>query len=483
MKFFEQATPEQVGISSAAVIDFIDVVKTEQINLHGFIMLKGDRVFCEGYYAPFHQEFEHRMYSVGKSFTALAVGFLEEEGKIALDDTICTFFSDKYDWNNLHPYLKKTTIKDMLCMATPHGYTSYKKIDDEDWVRSFFTAKPDREPGQNFCYDTSSTHVLGALVERLTGKTLIGYLNEKLLSKIGCTPTMRFLPDPLGVSQGGSGLVCTLRDVARVAWVCTQQGVYKGEQVLPNIFLKEALSKKINTPLQPVIEEQQGYGYHIWRTRHEGFAFYGIGGQLAICLPQYGFVLTTYGDTLSDPTGVQSIYNALWKCILPELKKQCYAPIIQDFKSQQILSKRLSELKVSCVNGAISSDIVPEINSRTYVFPKNPMAFCKCSFIFDSEKETCTLFYTNATGEHELCFGFGHMEMQLFPDTAYDCIGSAAWIDNGQLHLKADLIGDCFAGVYMTATFDKNRLTLAMKRILEPFLDQYDGYVSGKILI
>ena len=41
-------------------------------------------IFFEKYWAPFDENKPHRMYSVTKSFVAIAVGFLEQEGKISL---------------------------------------------------------------------------------------------------------------------------------------------------------------------------------------------------------------------------------------------------------------------------------------------------------------------------------------------------------------------------------------------------------------
>lgn len=46
----------------------------------------------ERYWEPFHRDSLHRMYSITKSFTSLATGLLAAEGKIGLDDRICTYF-------------------------------------------------------------------------------------------------------------------------------------------------------------------------------------------------------------------------------------------------------------------------------------------------------------------------------------------------------------------------------------------------------
>ena len=45
-------------------------------------------------YKPFDEKFLHRMYSVSKSFVAIAVGVAVTEGLISLDDVICDYFPE-----------------------------------------------------------------------------------------------------------------------------------------------------------------------------------------------------------------------------------------------------------------------------------------------------------------------------------------------------------------------------------------------------
>ena len=477
--FNKIATPESVGIPSKAVLGFIDELKKEGLCIHGFSMMKSGKVFTEGYYAPFHVDFEHRVYSVTKSFTSLAIGLLQEEGKLSLSDHICDYFPDKLGEREVHPYLAMTTIRDMLLMATPHRYTTFKQLEIDDWVKTFFVVEPNRYPGKCFCYDTSSSHVLAALVERLSGKAMLDYLKEKLLIPLGCSKGIKILKDPVGVSQGGSGLLCTVRDLTKVAYTCMNKGVYQGVQLLPADYLKEATSFQISTCLQPVIEEQQGYGYQFWRCRNNGFALYGIGGQLAICLPEYDFMLVTVADTLSVPNGVQGIYEALWHQILPYLKDREQMPLTEDALHNDKLLKTLRTLKVSTVEGLSTCAIVPDINGSIYELGDNPMLLSSCCFKLQNGEKEGSFLYTNPTGTHQLEFGFGSMKQQKFPDTEYDCISSAAWVTENTLHLRTSIIDECFSSVNMSFTFEDNTITIAMKKGIEPFLELYDGFASG----
>ena len=80
-------------------------------------MMKGDKVFAEYYWAPFHKDFLHRMYSETKSYVSVAIGLLEEEGKLTLDDKIADWFPEKIETEQPE-FIKELTIRDMLTMRT-----------------------------------------------------------------------------------------------------------------------------------------------------------------------------------------------------------------------------------------------------------------------------------------------------------------------------------------------------------------------------
>ena len=110
---FEKITPEQAGIDSDVVIEFIKKLETHHLTTHGLLFMKGDKIFAEAYWKPFNKDFCHRQYSQTKSFVSIAIGLLQEEGKLSLEDKISDYFSDKIDGEPIR-YLSGQTIKEML---------------------------------------------------------------------------------------------------------------------------------------------------------------------------------------------------------------------------------------------------------------------------------------------------------------------------------------------------------------------------------
>ena len=216
--FFERAMPEEVGIQSEHIQNFIEKLAAYDLCMHSILLIRHGKLVAETYYAPYTADTLHRMFSITKSFTSLAIGLLREEGKLFLDHKIIDYFPEKLPDGGVHPYLAEVTIKDMLRMASPHQNTTYKLNPEVDWVKSFFLVEPSHLPGTIFSYDTSSSHILAALAEKLSGRPLLEYLRLRFLDDIGFSRNAYVISDPMGVSMGGnlygyseSGLDCDAR--------------------------------------------------------------------------------------------------------------------------------------------------------------------------------------------------------------------------------------------------------------------------------
>ena len=96
-EIFKKVTSESVGIKSECLEKFINHLQNKGIVMHDVVMAKGDNIFFEAYWKPFDKDFCHRQYSQTKSFVGIAIGLLEEEGKLNLGDKIADYFRDKIE--------------------------------------------------------------------------------------------------------------------------------------------------------------------------------------------------------------------------------------------------------------------------------------------------------------------------------------------------------------------------------------------------
>ena len=82
------STPEAQGISSSAILTFVEAAEKDIEALHGFVLLRHGHVVAQGWWKPYSPETPHRLFSLSKSFTSTAVGLAIEEGLLGLHDPV-----------------------------------------------------------------------------------------------------------------------------------------------------------------------------------------------------------------------------------------------------------------------------------------------------------------------------------------------------------------------------------------------------------
>lgn len=473
-----RCTPEEAGVPSGAVVEFFETLKAKGIAMHSVLLARNGKIFTEGYYAPWNASMNHRMFSQTKSLVSLAIGCLQNEGKLQLDDTIVSYFPE-YVPAHPHPFLMEMTIRHMLTMRTCHMTTTYKKDLTKNWVESFFTTIPDHKPGTIFNYDTSSTHTLCALVEKLTGKKLLEYLREKCLDEIGFSKEAYIIPDPFGVSMGGSGLMALPMDMMRLGMLIMNHGRWNDKQLIPEEYLNEATALQVPTIAKgPIPEESQGYGYQFWKLSRDGYVMYGMGGQLVICLPKYQLICVTTADTMRRSGGNQVIYDSLYETILAALENK------KTFSSctQEELKRYVSHLTLEAAKGKDkphNTELIGQIQGATYQITHAASLIQKVRFEFQEEKQEGSIFFEGEQGKFQLPFGLCKNKECIFPFYDQACVSSASWLCDDSFYLWAELMGEDIGGYWLQAVFQGDTVTLFMNRTIEYCTSELSGFLSG----
>ncbi|TLS51814.1 serine hydrolase [Paenibacillus antri] len=481
-ELFTPAVPESLGISSSAILRFIERIEREGINMHGFLVLRKGRIAAEGYWAPFSRDRMHRMYSISKSFVSLAIGLLVDEGKLRLEDRVAAFFEDKVP-DHLHPYVAQTTVRDLLMMAGPHSAVSYSR-QDRDFADTFFRKEPSHPPGSVFFYDTAGTVVLTTIVERISGVPFLTYMRDKLLDPVGFSKEAWCIRTPEGTSWGGSGVMCTLRDTAKLAYVCMNDGRWNGKQLISEAYIREATSKQIDNSLSGDI----GYGYQIWCEEDRGFSFRGMGSQFAIVYPDRELVFACTSDTqMMGHIAPILIRNALREELLANLHD---GPLPADDAARKALERKIDSLHIIPQQGGLTSSYAEKINGKWYRLHENPMNISRLRFTFEGDEGRWE--YENESGLHRLDFGIGKQKEGTFPETkyfgerigtakgeGYTCLVSGAWVEEHKLNLLVYITDDYLGTAKMTFSFIDDKISVHMLKAAEWFLDEYSGFAGG----
>ncbi len=485
-------TPEECGISSANIERFIRSIQDRNLFIHNVVIAKGDSIIFEKYWAPFHENFLHRQYSITKSIVALAVGFAEQDGLVDLDAPISRYFPEECK-NVKCELLAQQTVREMLSMRTALLAENWFEGVKDDRVKFYFenTKIDDKRPGGTiYNYDSSGSFVLCAMVERVTGKTFMDYMREKCFDKIGVSPEATCLTCPGGHSWGDSALLCTARDLLKMARFTMNLGKWEGEQLLNENYVKTAVSKVTDNNKSFRYEHNSlGYGYQIWRTYDDSFFFNGMGGQLAVCVPHKDLILICNGDNQGENNfnAKKNIIDAFFDIIVREEHDISGAEA-----KQASLFEYTKDFKLATIIGEAYSPFAERINGKTFVLDKNKMNIKWIKFTFNGGRST--MEYENATGVKTIYFGMGENAFDKFPEEGYsdlvgamyapgnfyDCAVSGAWIEPQKLGVFVQVIDKYFGRLSMQFGFkDENTVGIYMLPEAENFFCEYSGYAAG----
>ncbi|WP_125776479.1 serine hydrolase domain-containing protein [Antribacter gilvus] len=309
------------------VLDHLDrEAKALGIALHSVELTVDREPVISAGASPLGVHTPHRMYSVAKTLTGLAVGLLADEGGLTLDDRVTAHFPEH--GHGHHPWLEQATVRHLLAMLGPHATTTYQRSEN-DWLASWFRVPPAFPPGAVFTYDTSGSYVLSALVERVAGTTLAGYLRHHL-APLGLADDFRIFSGPDGVSHGGSGLVCRPRDLLRLAHLLLDGGLHDGEALLPAGYLREATTVQADTAALTWGSAFRGYGYQLWLPERGGYLMFGLGGQIVYCEPDHRLALVVTADTLTCPSGDQRLAGLVFRHLVDPVVGKSAPPADDD---------------------------------------------------------------------------------------------------------------------------------------------------------
>lgn len=141
---------------------------------------------------PNQPDTKFRIGSVTKQFTAALILQLVEEGKIKLDGKITDYLPDyRKDTGEkvtIHQLLNHTSgIPSYTGRPNFFAEDSRDRYSVADFVKKFASGDLEFEPGSKFSYNNSAYFLLGAIIEKVTGKSYETVLSERIFKPLGMT--------------------------------------------------------------------------------------------------------------------------------------------------------------------------------------------------------------------------------------------------------------------------------------------------------
>ena len=154
-----RSTPEEQGVSSSAILGFVEGAEQKIDALHSFMIVRHGHVVTEGWWSPYAAAEPHVLFSLSKSFTSTAVGLAVSDGKLSLDDAVLKFFPDEAPaFPSMN--LQSMRVRDLLRMSTGQRAEDIKDFPfggKADLVRTFLEIPVHDVPGTHFVYNTAAT--------------------------------------------------------------------------------------------------------------------------------------------------------------------------------------------------------------------------------------------------------------------------------------------------------------------------------------
>ncbi len=267
----------------------------------------------------FRADDRKHLFSASKTFTAMAVGIAEGEGRLKVTDRALDYFPQYRAMAALGT--EAITLRDLLHMSGGHTASQFNTDPDshaldKDWAEQYFTMPMTHPTGTHYCYDNGCTYLLARIVEAVTGEGLRSYLLPRLFTPLGI-PNPQWDTCPQGHAMGAVGLHLKTRELGLLGRLLLAQGQWHDAQLIPADYIDRAVNDTVTTAGFSDAENNCGYGYQLWRNTVPGsYRADGKNGQFSIVLPQHRAVVSV---TAHNEHHANDILRAVWREILPRL--------------------------------------------------------------------------------------------------------------------------------------------------------------------
>lgn len=269
--------------------------------LHSLLVSWRGELILERYFQGGRSSRPANIKSVSKSVLSALTGIAIERGLISgVNAPIAAFFPDQLG-KDADPVKRAITIEDLLTMRSGLASTSGRHygawIRSPDWVRYVLSRPVVSPPGARMDYSTGNSHLLSAILTRVSGTSTWEFARDALAKPLG----IRLAPwqrDPQGIYLGGNNMEMTPREMLAFGELYLNRGSANGRQIVPAAWVEASFVPRARSHWS---DELYGYGWWIGELGGR-LAYYawGYGGQLIFVVPDLRLVVVTTSSATPD---------------------------------------------------------------------------------------------------------------------------------------------------------------------------------------
>lgn len=219
----------------------------EDTNTTALIIIHDDKIAFEQYYNGYKRDSINTSFSSVKSIVSLLIGIAIDEGYIVNEkQSIADYI---HEFKNTE--LEEITIEDLLRMRSK---ISYKEggIWFGDDAKTYYMPnlrdlainhiKIDKNYKGNFHYNNYHPLLLGIILERSTGQSVSGFLEDKLWKKLGTEYDASWSLDSIdnGFEKMESGLNFRSIDLVKIGSMLLHMGKWNGEDIISEDWINKS---------------------------------------------------------------------------------------------------------------------------------------------------------------------------------------------------------------------------------------------------
>lgn len=280
-----RCSPQDAGVSCQALNELLHALSSVPNGYpHTCLVARHGQIVCEAAWAPYSTKIWHVTHSLCKSFTGTAIGMLWDEGKLDLDEKVCSIFPDKCSLMTSRR-ARNLTVRHLLTMSSGSAFRETGAVVESDWVRGFLESEFEFDPGTQMDYNSMNTYLLSAILKRKVGCGMMDYLRPRLFEPLGFGD-VAWEKCPDGIEKGGWGMYVYLEDALKLGQLYLNKGIWNGQRLLSEEWVNAATSTSTQR------EGGEEYGYQIWTDSEKRFfMFNGMFGQYVLVCPSLDLVV------------------------------------------------------------------------------------------------------------------------------------------------------------------------------------------------
>jgi CubicO group peptidase (beta-lactamase class C family) len=292
------STPDAVGMNHT-VLDSA-YIKAEQLGfVDGLLVIKNGKLVAEKYYNGYDQNTAHQIWSDTKSFLSALVGIAIHDGLIeSVDKKVMDYFQE-YIYDGMDPRFFDISIRNLLTMRMGIDREENNLIpvlSTNDWIKETFKLPLLYNPGERFSYNSLETHLLSAIITRVSGLSALENSESFLTGPMG-VKINSWTQDPLGYNIGGFDIYMKPRDMAVLGYLYLNDGRINNIQIVQQEWIDSSLTKtwREDGSAWGVLTDYN-YGYLWWLGKINGYKLFmamGMGGQYIIVFPEPDLIVVT----------------------------------------------------------------------------------------------------------------------------------------------------------------------------------------------